>query len=462
MLIEPIHFIGIGGAGMSAIARILLDRGVQVSGSDAKDSIAIASLRALGAKVEIGHNSNNILAAKTIVVSAAVKSTNPELKAALQSGIPVLSRAESLSELMKGYRSVAVAGTHGKTTTTSMLAVAIQECGVDPSFAIGGTPNDSNSNSHHGNGDIFIAEADESDSSFLVYKPFGAIITNVEMDHVDHFSSKEELHQTFFSFIKSVKEFIVICIDDNGGKEIANAAKDLGINLITYGESENAHVRISNVSTTATGSFFRITWRGVVLGELSLNVPGKHNVLNASAALAAGLALEMNPNQLISGLTKFRGVRRRFELKGDVKNIRVFDDYAHHPTEVSATIATARDVVEEGKVIVIFQPHRYSRTLAFAQGFADSLAMADQVILLDIYGAGEESIPGASSSVIAEKIRSMGTKVDFEPSIIAAIELAIADAKPTDLIITMGAGDVTSLGKQILTRLAETAESNES
>jgi UDP-N-acetylmuramate--alanine ligase len=200
----------------------------------------------------------------------------------------------------------------------------------------------------------------------------------------------------------------------------------------------------------------------VVLGELSLNVPGKHNVLNASAALAAGLALEMNPNQLISGLTKFRGVRRRFELKGDVKNIRVFDDYAHHPTEVSATIATARDVVEEGKVIVIFQPHRYSRTLAFAQGFADSLAMADQVILLDIYGAGEESIPGASSSVIAEKIRSMGTKVDFEPSIISAIELAIADAKSTDLIITMGAGDVTSLGKQILTRLAETAESNES
>jgi len=462
MLIEPIHFIGIGGAGMSAIARILLDRGVQVSGSDAKDSIAIASLRALGAKVEIGHNANNILSAKTIVVSAAVKSTNPELQAALQSGIPVLSRAESLSELMRGYRSVAVAGTHGKTTTTSMLAVAIQECGVDPSFAIGGTPNDSNSNSHHGDGDIFIAEADESDSSFLVYKPFGAIITNVEMDHVDHFSSKEELHQTFFSFIKTVKEFLVICIDDNGGKEIANAAKDLGINLITYGESENAHVRISNVSTTATGSFFRITWRGVVLGELSLNVPGKHNVLNASAALAAGLALEMNPNQLISGLTKFRGVRRRFELKGDVKNIRVFDDYAHHPTEVSATIATARDVVDEGKVIVIFQPHRYSRTLAFAQGFADSLSMADQIILLDIYGAGEESIPGASSSVIAEKIRSMGTKVDFEPSIIAAIELAIADAKPTDLIITMGAGDVTSLGKQILTRLAETAESNES
>ena len=461
MLNEPVHFIGIGGAGMSAIARILLDRGIQVSGSDAKDSIVIASLRAMGATVEIGHHVTNILSAKTVVTSTAIKNSNPELKAAMQSGIPVLSRAESLSELMKGYRSVAVAGTHGKTTTTSMLAVAIQECGVDPSFAIGGTPNDSNSNSHHGNGDIFIAEADESDSSFLVYNPFGAIITNVEIDHVDHFLSKEQLHQTFIEFIKSTKEFLIICIDDDGANEIAKAANELNLKVITYGESENAQVRISHVSTSATGSFFRITWQGVVLGELSLNIPGRHNVLNATAALAAGITLELNPNQLISGLSKFNGVRRRFELKGNVKNIRVFDDYAHHPTEVSATIATARDVVAGGKIIVIFQPHRYSRTLAFAEGFAESLSVADQVILLDIYGAGEESIPGASSSVIAEKIRALGTKVDFEPSILSAIELAITGATPNDLIITMGAGDVTSLGNQILTRLNEAAKSDE-
>ncbi|MSO32874.1 MAG: UDP-N-acetylmuramate--L-alanine ligase [Candidatus Nanopelagicaceae bacterium] len=462
MLNEPVHFIGIGGAGMSAIARILLDRGVQVSGSDAKDSIVIASLRTLGAKVEIGHHGDNISLAKTVVVSAAIKVSNPELKAALESGIPVLSRAQSLSELMKGYRSVAVAGTHGKTTTTSMLAVAIQECGVDPSFAIGGTPNDSNSNSHHGTGDIFIAEADESDSSFLVYNPYGAIITNVEIDHVDHFSSKEQLHETFFDFVKSINEFLVICIDDAGGSEIANSVKKLPLNLITYGESENSQVRISHISTFATGSFFRITWQGVVLGEVSLNIPGRHNVLNAAAALAAGLALGLNPNQLILGLSKFQGVRRRFELKGNVRDIRVFDDYAHHPTEVSATIATAREVVEDGKIIVIFQPHRYSRTLAFTEGFASSLSDADQVILLDIYGAGEESIPGASSSVIAEKIRALGTKVDFEPSIVTAIELAVSPAKANDLIITMGAGDVTSLGMQILTRLAEAANSDES
>ena len=462
MLNEPVHFIGIGGAGMSAIARILLDRGIQVSGSDAKDSIVIASLRALGAKVEIGHNSNNITSAKTVVVSAAIKESNPELKAALQSGIPVLSRAQSLSELMKGYRSVAVAGTHGKTTTTSMLAVAIQECGVDPSFAIGGTPNDSNANSHHGSGDIFVAEADESDSSFLVYNPHGAIITNMEIDHVDHFSSKEHLRETFLNFIKSIQNFLVICIDDDGGIELAKSAKELSLNLITYGESDTAQVKISHISTSATGSFFRITWQGVVLGEVSLNIPGRHNVLNATAALAAGLALELNPNQLILGLSKFHGVRRRFELKGNVTNVRVYDDYAHHPTEVSATIATAREVVEEGKIIVIFQPHRYSRTLAFADGFATSLAAADQVILLDIYGAGEESIPGASSSVIAEKIRKLGTKVDFEPSILSAIEMAVAAAKPKDLIITMGAGDVTSLGKQIVARLDEAATSDES
>jgi UDP-N-acetylmuramate--alanine ligase len=465
MLSEPVHFIGIGGAGMSAIARILLDRGVQVSGSDAKDSIVIASLRTLGAKIEIGHHLDNISWAKTVVVSAAIKVSNPELKAALESGIPVLSRAQSLSELMKGYRSVAVAGTHGKTTTTSMLAVAIQECGVDPSFAIGGTPNDSNSNSHHGNGDIFIAEADESDSSFLVYNPFGAIITNVEIDHVDHFSSKKQLQETFFDFVNSINEFLVICIDDAGGNELANSVKSdkkLNLNLITYGESESAQVRISHVATAANGSFFRITWQGVVLGEVSLNIPGRHNVLNATAALAAGLALGLNPNQLILGLSKFQGVRRRFELKGNVRDIRVFDDYAHHPTEVSATIATAREVVEEGKIIVIFQPHRYSRTLAFTEGFASSLADADQVILLDIYGAGEESIPGASSSVIAEKIRALGTKVDFEPSIVTAIELAVSAANANDLIITMGAGDVTSLGVQILTRLAEAANSDES
>ena len=459
MLNEPVHFIGIGGSGMSAIARILLDRGIQVSGSDAKESIVIDSLRALGAKVEIGHNANNISLAKTVVISTAIKDSNPELKAALQNGIPVLSRAQSLSELMKGYRSVAVAGTHGKTTTTSMLAVAIQECGVDPSFAIGGTPNDSNSNSHHGTGDIFIAEADESDSSFLVYNPFGAIITNVEIDHVDHFSSKEQLHQTF---IKSTKEFLVICIDDDGGREIAKLVKELRLNIITYGESEAAQIRISHISTSAIGSFFRVTWQGVVLGEVALNIPGKHNVLNATAALGAGIALGLNPNQLILGLSKFQGVRRRFELKGTVNGVRVFDDYAHHPTEVSATIATARDVVEQGKIIVIFQPHRYSRTLAFAEGFAESLSNADQVILLDIYGAGEESIPGASSSVIAKQIRDIGTKVDFEPSIVAAIELAIAGAKPNDLIITMGAGDVTSLGKEILTRLDEAAKSDES
>ena len=462
MLKEPVHFIGIGGAGMSAIARILLDRGVQVSGSDAKDSIVIASLRTLGAKIEISHHADNISLAKTVVVSTAIKVSNPELKAALESGIPVLSRAQSLSELMKGYRSVAVAGTHGKTTTTSMLAVAIQECGVDPSFAIGGTPNDSNSNSHHGNGDIFIAEADESDSSFLVYNPYGAIITNVEIDHVDHFSSKKQLQETFFDFVKSINEFLVICIDDAGGNELANSVKKLSLNLITYGESENAQLRISHVATSATGSFFRITWQGVVLGEVRLKIPGRHNVLNATAALAAGLALGLNPNQLILGLSKFQGVRRRFELKGNIRDIRVFDDYAHHPTEVSATIATAREVVEEGKIIVIFQPHRYSRTLAFTEGFASSLSGADQVILLDIYGAGEESIPGASSSVIAEKIRALGTKVDFEPSIVTAIELAVSAAKANDLILTMGAGDVTSLGMQILTRLAEAATSDES
>ena len=462
MLQEPVHFIGIGGSGMSAIARILLDRGIQVSGSDAKDSIAISSLRALGAKIEIGHNANNISLAKTVVISTAIKDSNPELKAALQSGLPVLSRAQSLSELMKGFRSVAVAGTHGKTTTTSMLAVAIQECGVDPSFAIGGTPNDSNSNSHHGTGDIFIAEADESDSSFLVYNPFGAIITNVEIDHVDHFSSNEQLHQTFLDFVKSTKEFLVVCIDDDGGREIAKLATDLEISIITYGQSEIAQMRISHISTLALGSFFRITWQGVVLGEVALNIPGKHNVLNATAALGAGIALGLNPNQLILGLSKFQGVRRRFELKGTVNGVRVFDDYAHHPTEVSATIATAKDVVGQGKIIVIFQPHRYSRTLAFAEGFAESLSTADQVILLDIYGAGEESIPGASSSVIAKQIRDIGTKVDFEPSIVAAIELAVAGATPNDLIITMGAGDVTSLGKEVLARLDEAAKSDES
>jgi len=450
---KRIHFIGLGGAGMSGIARIALAQGASVSGSDAKDSTVLSALKTLGAQVFIGHDASNIGDAEILVVSSAIDERNPEISAAKSKGLNILTRAQALALLMSESKSVAVAGTHGKTTTTSMLTVALQQAGLDPSFAIGGMINRGGTNAHLGSGEIFIAEADESDGSFLAYKPHGAIITNIELDHVDNFPDIESVNKIFIDFVESIQPggFLVAGIDSPGVVNLLNQIKRTDIEIVTYGNS--ADFSISHISLQPTQSHARVTKLGKVLGELSLTIPGNHNIENATAALAVGIKLGAPVAELLAGLNKFSGAKRRFENRGSVNGVTVIDDYGHHPTEVRVTLETAKRFAQSGRVIAIFQPHRYSRTAMFVEEFAQVLAIADQVYLLEIYAASESPMPGVSSILIANSMDS--NKVTFEPSMIDVVSSAVSEAKPGDLIITLGAGDVNLLVPLILQTLEE-------
>ena len=454
---KRVHFIGIGGAGMSGIAKIMLSQGIEVSGSDVKDSTVTENLRTMGATIFIGHKAENVAWVDLLVLSTAIAVNNPERASALDQGIPTMARAQALALLMHGKRSVAVAGTHGKTTTTSMLTVALQSAGLDPSFAIGGMINASGVNAYFGSGEIFVAEADESDGSFLAYKPLGAIITNIELDHVDHFADLESIYGLFEEFIGSIAPngFLVACGDDPGVRELLKRIKAQGrddLTITTYGEGENDW-QIARIALEAQSSVARVLHNGKVLGELELQVPGHHNLLNALAALAASDVLDIPARLILDGLATFTGSRRRFELKGEVGGVRVVDDYGHHPTEIRVTLETARRYVGTGRLIVIFQPHRYSRTQAFAAEFAQALDLADEVYLLEVYAASEEPIPGVSSLLISSQMQS--SKVHYEPSMVAVVEAVTAGAKENDLIMTMGAGDVSSLAPVIVKTLAQ-------
>jgi len=450
---KQIHFIGLGGAGMSGIARIMLARGISISGSDAKDSTVLSGLKTLGAQVFIGHQASNLGAADVLVVSSAIDQSNPEVAAAKTKGLTILSRAQALALLMSESKSVAVAGTHGKTTTTSMLTAALQQAGLESSFAIGGMINRGGTNAHLGSGEIFVAEADESDGSFLAYKPFGAIITNIELDHVDHFPDIEAVNQVFLEFVSSIQPggFLVAGIDSPGVVNLLARITRTDIEIVTYGES--ADYAISHVSLQPTQAHARITKLGKVLGELSLTIPGSHNIENATAALAAALKLGAPAADLLVGLAHFSGAKRRFENRGIANGITVIDDYGHHPTEVKVTLETAKRFAGTGKVIAIFQPHRYSRTAMFVSEFAEVLAIADQVFLLEVYAASEPAIPGVSSILIANQMSA--SQVTFEPSMIEVVNAAVAAAQPGDLIITLGAGDVNLLVPLILQTLED-------
>ena len=456
-----IHFIGIGGAGMSGIARIMLAKSIEVSGSDKNPSQMTLALKALGAQIYIGHDSKNVEGADLVVVSAAIAKNNPEYEAAIAAGIPIAARATALSWLLSESKSVAVAGTHGKTTTTAMLTVALQAAGVDPSFAIGGTINSAGTNAHSGSGEVFVVEADESDGSFLAYKPKGAIITNIELDHVDHFTSENQLFLTFANFIRSIKAggFLIACGDDPGVKKLIEMSSEVDLKIITYGQGPDNDYQISRVNLNPNGSTAQITINGRKAGELSLVVPGLHNLLNALAAFAAGCALSVNEERLIQGLSSFTGTKRRFELKGEINGVKVIDDYGHHPTEIKVTLTAAKNLAGNGRVLTIFQPHRYSRTAAFAQEFAQSLELSDYVYLLEIYAASEQPMDGVSSLLISKLMRS--DKVKFEPSMLQVVNDVTAIAKPGDVIIILGAGDVTSLCVPILDTLAAKSSNSE-
>lgn len=449
-----IHFIGVGGAGMSGIARIMLAKGFSISGSDKADSAMLTSLSALGAKIFIGHAAENLGSAQIVIVSSAISESNSELIAAKAKGLPVIARATALAWLMSESTSVAVAGTHGKTTTTAMLTVALQTAGLDPSFAIGGTINTAGTNAHSGSGSIFVAEADESDGSFLAYRPNGAIITNIELDHVDHFANEDEVFAVFEQFVGSIKQggFLVACGDDAGVNRLLKQIKRDDLTIHLYGKGANNDFKVDKLHLAPKGSSAVVSSTGRLIGELKLAVAGEHNLLNALAAFAAATALGAAETKLFDGLSSFTGTKRRFELKGEVDGVKVIDDYGHHPTEIKVTLTTARNLAQAGRVIVIFQPHRYSRTAAFAQQFSTSLQLADFTFLLEVYAASEKPLPGISSLLISKQMSS--SQVKFEPSMVEVVNEVSAMAKPGDVILTLGAGDVSSLGEPILQALA--------
>jgi UDP-N-acetylmuramate--alanine ligase len=451
-----VHFIGIGGAGMSGIARVLLARGTAVSGSDAKDSLALSALRALGADVHVGHHADYVVGATTVVMSTAIRESNPELAAARASGVRVLKRAEALAELLVDHRAVAVAGTHGKTTTTSMLTVAAQHCGVDPSFAIGGDLNEAGSNAHHGSGDLFIVEADESDASFLVYRPYAAIVTNVEPDHLDHYLDEASYRAAFDQFVLTVdpQGFVVICADDAGSAALCASARAQGIDVRTYGTSETADLRMAGLSTSGSTSSYDAVLRGRRLGEVRIQVPGAHLARNSAAALLTGIGLGLPEGPLIEGLAGFTGVRRRMELKGTAAGVRVYDDYAHHPTEVRVQLLAARGMTNGGRLVAVFQPHMYSRTAAFAGDFAAALGLADEVIVMEVYGAREDPVPGVTGALISTAVPLPAEHVLYEPSWTAVPPAVAARCRAGDLVVTLGAGDVTQIGPEVLRLLA--------
>jgi UDP-N-acetylmuramate--alanine ligase len=445
--LERAHLVGVGGAGMSGIARILADRGFAVSGSDARDSPVLAGLAARGVRTAVGHAAANLEllpgGPTAIVVSTAVRPDNPEVVAGRAAGIPVVRRADALAALMTGRRSVCVAGTHGKTSTTSMLTVALQHAGLDPSFAIGGELTGSGLGAHHGTGDVFVAEADESDGSFLSFSPHGAVVTNLEPDHLDHHGTAAAYTAVFDQFADRIEPggFLVVCADDPGTAALADRVRLRRV--IRYGRSATASVRLAGSTVTLADG------REV---PVRLTTPGEHMLLNATAALAAGVELGVDPQVLAAGLAGYTGVRRRFELKGTAAGVTVYDDYAHHPTEVAAQLTAARAVVGSGRLVVVFQPHLYSRTATFAAEFGTALAAADLVVVLDIYGAREDPRPGVTGELVAAAVPDRAT-VLYHPDRPSAATFVAGALRAGDLVITMGAGDVTAIGPELLTLL---------
>jgi UDP-N-acetylmuramate--alanine ligase len=459
--------VGIGGAGMSGIARILLDRGGQVSGSDAKESRGVAALRARGAEIRIGHDAaalDMLEGGPTAVVTthAAIPKTNPELVEARRRGIPIILRPVVLAKLMVGDKTLMVTGTAGKTTTTSMLIVALQHSGLDPSFAVGGELGAAGTNAHHGSGPFFVAEADESDGSLVEYRPDIAVVTNIEADHLDFFGSEQAYVDVFDAFMERLQPggALVVCVDDPGAAAFAERTAALGIRVLRYGSSRDdgaARPELAGelLDWEQHGTTAVATVR--LAGEsnprtMRLAVPGRHMALNALAALLAAVEAGADPDVVLEALAAFEGVRRRFELVGTAVGVRVFDDYAHHPTKVAAALSAVRTLAQEskGRAIVVFQPHLYSRTQTFAREFGTALSAADEVFVLDVYAAREQPIAGVSGRSIVEHVTS---PVHYVPDFSAVADRVAEVAAPGDVVVTMGAGDVTLLGREILDAL---------
>jgi UDP-N-acetylmuramate--alanine ligase len=457
-LLSSVHLVGIGGAGMSALARVLLARGATVSGSDIKESRGIAALRALGARVAVGHHSDNLEGTRTLIVSSAIPGANAEVRAARDRGLPILQRAQVLALLMRERRGVAIAGTHGKTTTTSMIAMVLRHAGLDPTFLIGGDLNEVGSNAHAGSGEWLVAEADESDGSLLWLSPEIAVLTNVEADHLDHFRDESEIRETFLAFLHNLPAeagVAVVCADDPGAAELSGR---LSRRVVTYGLSPSAGWSGEVIERGPAGQRIAVRNAGEAVGELMLRVPGEHNARNALAAVAVAGIIGVPFSTAAEELSSFAGVQRRFQVRGSAGAVTVIDDYAHHPTEVRATLEAAR---EQGwrRVVAVFQPHRYSRTLHLGRELGAALSAADLAVVTDVYGAGEQPIPGVAGKTVVDGLLAARprARVAYLPKRGDVAGYVATRVAPGDLVLTIGAGDITMVADDVLGAIAERA-----
>jgi UDP-N-acetylmuramate--alanine ligase len=453
-----VHLIGIGGAGMSAIATVLLEMGYPVAGSDLKESANVLRLRDLGAAVGIGHRAENLGGARVVVRSSAIRADNPELLEAGRRGIPVLDRAQMLAAIMETRKGVAVAGTHGKTTTSSLVTQVLLSCGADPSFLIGGELNEIGSNAHYAEGDYLVAEADESDGSLLYLGPFASVLTNVDLDHPDYYESLEHTARVFSEFLRRTQAggFAVVCGDDRPARHVGLGFRSEGGRVLFYGRSEANDYRFTDEAIGADGNRFTAWHQDAMLGVARSGIAGLHNIYNSLAACVIAHQLGFPFDDIARGIASFKGVRRRFETVGESAGVRVVDDYAHHPVEVEAVLGFARSACP-GRIVAVFQPHRYSRTGVLAERFAASFSEADLVVVSDVYGAGEEPVPGVSGRLVADGIaqREAGKQVLYVPSRSELAGEVVSLLDEGDTVITLGAGDVTLCAREILQLLEE-------
>jgi len=455
--IQNIHFVGIGGSGMSGIAEVLLTLGYKVSGSDMNQSDTVRRLEAIGGKVFIGHQESNVEGAQVVVVSSAVPDSNPEVRAAKAKVIPVIPRAEMLAELMRLKYGVAIAGAHGKTTTTSMVATILAQAGLDPTFVVGGKVNAVGTHARLGRSDLLIAEADESDGSFLRLSPSIVVVTNLDREHLDYYGTMEGIQEAFLEFINKIPFYglAILCADDEWVRgllpKITKRYQTYGLH--DFGGSLTPDVYASDMKANDRAVEFRAHFRGKKLGPFRLPIPGSHNVSNALAAISVALELDVSVDLIRNGLAAFSGVERRFHIRGEKAGIMVVDDYGHHPTEIRATLAASKSAWDR-RVVAVFQPHRYTRTRDLADEFSKAFEQADDVYVTDIYPAGEAEIPGISGELVAEKIQGAGhTSVHWVNGSSDLVEQVKKNLQPGDVVITLGAGDIWKFGKDLLASL---------
>jgi len=451
-----VHLIGVGGVGMSGLARLLVTRGIPTSGSELHDWPSLAVLARLGGVIYREHAPGNLDGADTVIYSTAIPAEHVEMVEARRRGLRVLHRSEALGIAMNGRRALAVAGTHGKTTTTSMLTLVLAGAGLDPSYVIGGEISGSSSSAHHGAGEYFVVEADESDRSFLLYRPYAGIVTNIEADHLNTYGDLDGLQDGFLQFASRIRPdgFLVTCADDPGARKLAGRARDAGITTFSYGESPDADLVLSHVDSGVSGVRYQATLAGSDLGEFSLPVPGRHLGLNSAAAVLTGVKLGISPSVIASGLAGFPGVRRRFELKGVADGVRIYDEYAYHPTSMTMALRTLREVAGDGRLLVVFQPYRVYRTRDMEAEIAAALALADVAIVMEVFGPGEQRRAGEGGASLVRAVPLPEDRRLFVPDWSAVLGEVVTRARPGDVVVTLGAPPIGLMGPELLASLA--------